>query len=293
MSQAHRLLIVGSGMAAARLAENVLARKGTRAFDIIMFGDEPGGTYNRILLPGVLSGSHAGPDIVTNPVDWYSSNGVTLHAGVRVAALDLGQRRIVDDRGASHRFDTIVLATGSRPIVPAIDGLEAADGSLLQGSFVFRTVDDCARIAIAAAAARRVVVIGGGLLGLEAARGLLGYGADVTVVHLAQHLMDAQLDPQAGRVLQRQIETMGVKILTGTTTTRVLGDDCVEGLEFSDGSRLAGDLLVIAAGVRPSVELARACGLRVGRGIVVSDTLSCPDVDGVHALGDCAEHRRQ
>lgn len=278
-------------MAAARLVENVLARKGPGTFDIVMFSDEPGGTYNRILLPGVLSGSHAGPDIVTNPVDWYASNGVTLHAGVRVEALDLDTRHIVDERGVRHPFDTLVLATGSRPIVPSIEGLVTADGSLVQGAFVFRTVDDCARIAVAAAGARRVAVVGGGLLGLEAARGLLGYGADVSVVHLAQHLMDAQLDPQAGTVLQRQLETMGMKILTGKTTTSVLGDDGVEGLKFSDGSCLHCDLLVIAAGVRPNIELARACGLRVGRGIVVNDTLSCPDVDGVHALGDCAEHR--
>lgn len=291
MNRAHRLVIVGNGMAGARLAENMLAGKGSREFDIVMFGDEPGGTYNRILLPGVLSGSHAGPDIVTNPVEWYSTNDVTLHAGVRVDAIDLDTRHVVDQRGACHPFDTLVLATGSRPVVPPIEGLVSTDGSLRQGAFVFRTVDDCARIAVAAAAARRVAVIGGGLLGLEAARGLLGYGADVSVVHLAQHVMDAQLDRQAGGVLRRQLETMGMTVLTGKTTTRVLGDDQVEGLEFSDGSRLDCDLLVVAAGVRPHVELARASGLRTGLGIVVDDTLSCPGAGRVHALGDCAEHR--
>ena len=293
MSQAHRLVIIGNGMAGARLAENILARKGSRAFDLVMFGDEPGGTYNRILLSGVLAGTHAGPDIVTNPLDWYTTHGIALHSGVRVRHLDLAARHVVDDRGAHHPFDSVVLATGSRPVVPPIDHLVAEGGGLIAGAFVFRTVDDCARMAIAATAARRVVVIGGGLLGLEAARALLGYGLDVTVVHLASHVMETQLDGAGALVLQRELERLGLRVLTGRTTTRVLGDSSVHGLQFSDGSRIHCDVLVVAAGVRPNVDLAQACGLPVRRGIVVGDDLASPATLGVCAIGDCAEHRGQ
>ena len=293
MNHPHRLVIVGSGMAGARLVENVLARKGTREFDIVVLGDEPGGTYNRILLSGVLAGAHAGPDIVTNPTEWYASNGVALHAGERVAQLDLDARNVVTSSGRRYPYDSVVLATGSRPILPPIERLTTDDGSLTTGAFVFRTVDDCARIAVAAASARKAVVIGGGLLGLEAARGLLGYDLDVTVVHLAGHLMDAQLDCDAGHVLGREFEALGVRVKTGRVTTRVIGQDEVEGVEFNDGSRLACDLLIVAAGVRPNVELALACGLRTGRGVIVDDDLSCRGAEDVYAIGDCAEHRGQ
>lgn len=290
MTRPHRLIVVGTGMAAARLVELLVARRGAHVIDITMFGDEPGGTYNRILLSGVLAGRHAGPDIVTHPVEWFSDHRVAVHAGVRIVRLDLSARHVVDARGESHPFDTLVLATGSRPVLPPIAGLVGDDGRLLTGCFVFRTVDDCARIAAAAASAHRVAVIGGGLLGLEAARGLSSDGLPVTVVHRGSHLMDSQLDEHAGHTLRRQFEACGVRILTGATTVRLLGDERVAGLEFSDGSRLACDLVVIAAGVRPNAELAVASGLHVGHGITVGDDLACPGVDGVYALGDCAEH---
>jgi nitrite reductase (NADH) large subunit len=251
-------------MAGARLAENVLASADGRPFEIVMFGEEPNGTYNRILLPGVLAGTHAGPDIVSNPIEWYAANGVVLHSAVRVDHIDLSARVVVNARGVREHFDSLVLATGSRPVVPPIDGLIQPDGSLVPGAYVFRTVEDCAQMAVAASEARRAVVIGGGLLGLEAARGLLSHGLEVTVVHLGAHLMETQLDRDGGRILQRKIEAMGMRVLTATTTTKVQADTRVRAVEFSDGARLTCDLVVIAAGVRPNVELARACGLRVG-----------------------------
>jgi len=291
MSAPHRLVIVGNGMAGARLAENVISRADGRPFDIVMFGEEPGGTYNRILLPGVLAGTHAGPDIVSNPVEWYAANGVVLHSGARVGQIDPAKRVVVDTRGVSVRFDSLVLATGSRPVVPPIKGLVRADGSLVPGAFVFRTVEDCAQMAVAASEAGRAVVIGGGLLGLEAGRGLLSHGLDVTVVHLGAHLMETQLDRSAGKILQRQIEAMGIRVFTSSSTTKVHAEKRVRGIEFGDGTRLDCDLVVIAAGVRPNTELARACGLRVAQGIVVDDNLECPGAPGIYAIGDCAEHR--
>jgi len=291
MTSPHRLVIVGNGMAGARLAENVLARKDDRPFEIVMFGEEPGGTYNRILLSGVLAGTHAGPDIVTNPVEWYGANGILLHSSTRVDGIDLDLRSISDARGLREPFDSLVLATGSRPVLPPIEGLVHADGSLPRGVFVFRTVEDCAHMAVAASEARRAVVIGGGLLGLEAARGLLGQGIDVAVVHLGPHLMDTQLDSAAGRILQRQIERMGIDAHVATTTTRVHAGPQLHEIEFSSGLRLECDLLVVAAGVRPNVRLAEGCGLHVARGIVVGDDLQCAGARGVYAIGDCAEHR--
>jgi nitrite reductase (NADH) large subunit len=200
---------------------------------------------------------------------------------------------VVDDAGAIEQFDSLVFATGSRPVLPPIQGLADEADAIVDGAFVFRTVDDCSRMAVAAAAATHAVVIGGGLLGLEAARALLGYGIDVTVVHLTAHVMDAQLDQTGSGVLRRQLERLGLRVLVGRTTTRVLGNGAVEGLEFGDGSTIPCDLLVVAAGVRPNVELARACGLEVRRGIVVNDGLACAGADGVYAIGDCAEHRGQ
>lgn len=291
MNRAHRLVIVGNGMAGARLAEHVLARKGARRFAIAMFGDEPGGNYNRVLLPGVLSGAYDEQDVVTNPLGWYESNGIRLHAGTRVRSIDLSARCVTDEHDVSEPFDTLVLATGSRPILPAIDGLVGADGELKTGAFVFRTFADCARMAESARQVRTAVVIGGGLLGLEAARALLNHGVQVSVVHLAAHVMEAQLDSMGGGILARQLEGMGLRVLTGTTTAAVLGDEQVTGVRLSDDAVLPCELLVVAAGVRPNIELAAACGLEVRRGILVNDDLSCPNATGVYAIGDCAEHR--
>lgn len=293
MSGAHRLVIVGSGMAGARLAEEVLARDHERAFDIVMFGDEDGGSYNRILLSGVLAGTHAVADIETHSRSWYASQGVTLHAGRHVAALDLRSRCVVDEDGHSERFDSLVLATGSRPFLPPIEGSTDPNGRLRCGVFVFRAKHDCDRILASAATARRAVVIGGGLLGLEAARGLHQRGLDVCVIHLATHIMDAQLDSIGGRVLQRQLEAPGLQILTGARTRAIVGEGRISAVDLADGTSIPCDLVVIAAGVRPDTRLATQAGLAARRGIVVGDDLVCSGAPGVHAIGDCIEHRER
>jgi nitrite reductase (NADH) large subunit len=288
----RRLVVIGNGMAGGRLVEDLLARGGADRFDITVFGDEPHGNYNRILLSSVLAGHHRPAEIFINPLSWYATRGVTVHAGVRVEAIDLARRRVIG-AGEQEEYETLVIATGSRPLVPRMDGLEAEGGGFKDGVFVFRTLDDCDRILAFARTARRAVVIGGGLLGLEAARGLLNQGLDVHVVHLMPHVMEAQLDSAAGAVLQRRLDEMGFQVHFEKSTTAVLGNGHVTGVAFQDGGTLECDMVVMSAGIRPNVELAARAGLRVNRGIVVGDDLGCPDAPGVYAVGECAEHRGQ
>ncbi|MQA30951.1 MAG: NAD(P)/FAD-dependent oxidoreductase [Luteitalea sp.] len=293
MTPRSRLVVVGNGMAGARLVEDVVAKGGNQIFDISVFGDEPHGNYNRILLSGVLAGTHRMEDIVINPLSWYQANRIRLHAGNRVERLDLASREVIGSDGVVEPYDTLVIATGSRPLLPSIAGLVSDDGTLKDGAFVFRTIDDCDRMLMRARDARAAVVIGGGLLGIEAARGLRNHGLDVHILHLTPHVMDAQLDPPASRILQRQLEQTGLKVLTDRSTTALLGEGCVDGVMFSDGSTLPCDMVVVAAGIRPNVQLARAAGLPVQRGILVGDDLACQGVPGVYAIGECAEHRGQ
>jgi NAD(P)H-dependent nitrite reductase large subunit len=290
----RKLVIIGNGMAGARLAEDVLARGGRELFDIVMFGDEPYGNYNRILLSGVLSGSHDPKDIFINPLAWYETNGVKLRAGSRVTAIDREAKRVVSENGVIESYDHLVIATGSSPFIPPLEGLSAAgdesQSSFKQGVFVFRTLDDCEAIMNYAGSGKRAVVIGGGLLGLEAARGLLNLGAEVHVVHLMSHLMEVQLDAPAGAALKRSMEAMGVKVHLNKNTTAILGDGRVAGLRFSDGETLDCEMVVISAGIRPNAQLARDAGLTVERGIVVDNFMACVNDPHIFAVGECAQH---
>ena len=291
----ERLVVIGNGMAGARFVDDLLGREGASRFDVVMFGDEPCGNYNRILLSSVLSRSHKPDDIFINPMSWYASRGITLHAGKRVEKIDLHHRMVTAAGGQSERYDTLIIATGSSPVIPPLANVRDEHGVFKQGVFVFRTLDDCERIMRCAETARRAVVIGGGLLGLEAARGLLNWGLETHVVHLMPHLMETQLDTGAGDVLRRQFEQMGLFTHLATRTTAILGNGHVKGLEFADGAPLECDLVVIAAGIRPNAKLAADAGLKVNRGIVVGDDLGCFAGDtpapGVFAVGECAEHR--
>ena len=284
-----RLVVIGNGMAGARLLEDVIARGGRDRFDMVVFGDEPCGNYNRILLSSVLSRSHKADDIFINPTSWYAANGITLHAGRPVERIDLPRRTVHAADDIEEPYDTLVIATGSSPVIPPIANVRDEQGRVKEGVFSFRTLDDCHRIMRFAAHARRAAVIGGGLLGLEAARGLLNWGLDTHVVHLMPHLMEAQIDAQAGAVLRGQFERMGLRTHLGMRTSAIIGNGHVRGLEFADGSQLDCNLVVIAAGVQPNVKLAADAGLNVNRGIVVGDDLAC--APGVYAVGECAEHR--
>jgi NAD(P)H-dependent nitrite reductase large subunit len=304
VSSKRRLVVVGNGMAGARLVEEILTRDGGAQYRIAMFGDEPCGNYNRILLSSVLARSHDPKAIFINPLPWYAANGVTLHAGVRVESVDVRAKQVVGADGTIEPYHTLVIATGSKPLIPPIDGLLSASApgragrrdrgtsvGFKRGIFVFRTLDDCERILGFVNRAQRAAVIGGGLLGLEAARGLVNAGLDVHVIHLNPHLMETQLDGPGAQVLRQQLEQMGVHVHLGKTTTAVLGDQEVTGLAFKDGSTLECEMVVIAAGIRPNVDLAAVAGLRIQRGIVVGDDLACDGEPAICAIGECAEHR--
>ncbi len=290
-SEKQKLVVIGNGMAGARTVEEILARGGGAQFEITMFGDEPYGNYNRILLSNVLNGAQDAADIFLNPLEWYAENDVTLHAPARVTDIDRARQEVHSDDGQITPYDKLIIATGSRPFVPPMEGLETPGGGPKHGVFVFRTLDDCHKIAGYATKCRKAAVIGGGLLGLEAARGLINYGVEVHVIHLSSHLMNQQLDPAAGAILRSTMEKMGVHVHTEKATTRILGDDSVTGLEFKDGTTLDCDMVVISTGIKPNSELGAACGLTVERAIVTDNQMRSVDDPNVYVVGECAQHR--
>ena len=287
----ERLLIIGNGMAGARLVEEIVERGGGDRFSITILGEEPHGNYNRILLSGVLAGSQDPHDIFLNPLDWYEDNGIALHAGVTVVSIERAARTVTTSRGTVHAFDKLVLATGARPAFPAVQGLYGPDGALKPGIFGFRTISDCETMLAWAQSARRVAVVGGGLLGLEAGRGLLERGLEVEIVQRAGRLMNLQLDAASAAVLRTSVEKLGMRVHLDASTTRVLGDARPEGLELGDGGRVECDMVVFATGTRPNVELATQAGLPVDRGILVDDGMRVLDCEDVYAVGECAQHR--
>jgi nitrite reductase (NADH) large subunit len=287
--QRKRLAIIGNGMGTCRLLDELLARGAQVLYDITVYGEETGGAYNRILLGRVLGGDV--PDaIVTKPPSWYDRRGIRLLTRTRVARLDTARKTVETEDGQHRRYDLAVLATGSEPIVPPLPGLRTADGVLLPGSFVNRTIADCVRIRDEARPGDSAVVVGGGLLGLEAAKVLANLGLHVTVVHLAPTLMEAQLDSIGGTMLRRQLERAGIYVRTGQAVGAIYGTDRVEGVVLNDETMLPSDIVVLACGVRPRVDVARASALPVKRGVEVNDTLATP-VAGVYAFGECAEHQ--
>ncbi|WP_444947967.1 nitrite reductase large subunit NirB [Micromonospora ureilytica] len=287
----RRLVVVGNGMAGARTVEEILERGGGDQFAITMFGEEPYGNYNRILLSNVLSGVDDEAGIFLNDMSWYAENGITLHAGTRVTRIDRFARRIYADDGTETPYDKLIIATGSRAFVPPIPGLHRPGRGYHQGVFAFRTIDDTRNMIRYAREHERAVVIGGGLLGLEAARGLQNHLAHVTLVHAAGHLMNAQLDAQAGAILRRSIERLGIEVVLGAHTTEVLGKHALTGVKLKDGRTIACDVVVVAAGIRANAEMAATSGLPVERGIVVDDQMRVQDEVDIYSVGECAQHR--
>ncbi|MCU1516935.1 MAG: nitrite reductase, partial [Pseudarthrobacter sp.] len=289
----RRLVVVGNGMAGARAVEEILARGGAEQFTITMFGDEPYGNYNRIMLSHVLSGEESDADIFLNALSWYRENSISLHAGVRVDRIDKFTKHVFSNDGRVTPYDTLIIATGSRSHMPPMDGLYTPGGSVKRGVFGFRTIDDTRNMVQHAQQDhhRRAVVIGGGLLGLEAAYGLKSHGIDVEVVHSGGHLMNAQMGPDGGAVLRRSVEALGIRVHTSSRTTAVLGTDRVSGVSLRDRDDIACDMVVVAAGIRPNVDLAVLSGLPVERAIVVDDRLRVQDEDDIYAVGECVQHR--
>ncbi|MDL9939021.1 nitrite reductase large subunit NirB [Gordonia sp. ABSL1-1] len=295
----RRLVVVGNGMAGARTVEEILSRGGGEQFFITMIGDEPYGNYNRIMLSHVLAGETTvdDDDLMLNPMAWYRENGVTLYAGDRAESIDRFAKSVRCASGKVIGFDVLIIATGSHTFFPNMDGLREPDGRLARGVFGFRTIEDTNGM-LQMAASRdhvRAVVIGGGLLGLEAAYGLKTQGVDVDVVHSPGHLMNQQLDERGGTVLRNKIEELGVGVYTGKRTTSVLRNDdgSVAGVGFTDGDTLDADMIVVTAGIRPNVEIARGAGLVVERGIVVDDQMRCEDESFIYSVGECAQHRSE
>jgi len=290
MTQKQRLVIIGNGMAGARLVEEVIERRGGERYEIVVFGDEPYGNYNRILLSGVLAGSHETADIFINELSWYEEHGVKLYAGHHVHTIDCDNKVIYASDGVVVPYDKLVIATGSKPYVPPLKNISTGDGSLKPGVFVFRSIDDCDAMLKYATQARKAVVVGGGLLGLEAARGLLNQGLEIHLIHRPAHLMNVQLDEASGDILRTSIENMGVKLLLKKRTTSIVGHEHVTGLGFDDGTTLDCDMVIFATGIRPNAELARQAGIAVDEGILVDDHLAT-NMPGVYALGECVKHR--
>jgi nitrite reductase (NADH) large subunit len=287
-----RLVVVGNGMAGARALEEIIVRGGGDAFGVTVFGDEPYGNYNRILLSNVLAGVEGTDEIYLNPLDWYEDNDIELRAGVRAVRVDRFARTVFADDGSVVHYDRLIIATGSRSFFPPMEGVWADDKTLRPGVFGFRTLDDCASIIEAAQPDKTAVVLGGGLLGLEAARGLLNRGLKVELVHAMDTLMNTQLDDTAGKILRRSVEQLGIGVRLNSLTSEVLHDDRgVTGVRFKDGTELACDMLVVSAGIRPNVNLAIGAGLTVERAIVVDDHMRSVDDDSIYVVGECAQHR--
>ena len=277
------LVIVGNGMAAARFVDELTKRASGR-YAIAVIGEEPALAYNRVLLSSLLAGEVAEQEIELKSRGWWESKGVTLVYGRRATRVDARSRQVHLKGGARLDFSKLVLATGSEPIRLPIPGAE------LCGVMTFRDLQDVGAIMARGGPKKRAVVIGGGLLGLEAAYGLRKAGAQVTVVHLMNRLMERQLDACGGVMLKTALEAHGIEVLLEAESAAIEGQDKAEGLRLSDGRILPADLIVMAAGIRPRTELARMAELDVKRGIVVGDQMqtSLPDI---YALGECAEHR--
>ena len=277
------LVIVGNGMAAARLVDE-LATSALGRYAIAVIGDEPRLAYNRVLLSSVLAGETASHEIELKPASWWRDRGVTLKYGCVATEIDIGRRELKIADEESITFSKLVLATGSAPLRLNVPGADLA------GVHTFRDSRDVDLLLTLAAGKKRVVVVGGGLLGLEAAYGLAKAGAPVTLIHLMDRLMERQLDTPAAELLKTLVERKGIKILLNANTARLHGETHVEGVELTDGRSIDADAVIFAAGIRPNTALAKDAGIAVNRGIVVDDHLQTDAAD-IFALGECAEHR--
>ncbi len=279
---AKKIVVIGNGMAGVDAVEAILKLRSD--FQITVFGDEPYTNYNRILLSDVLAGKTTKEKIILHPKEWYDHHGIDLRLAVKVVAIDPDNKMVTDATGAITPYDHLIIATGALPFVPPIPGREK------EGVMVFRTMEETEAIITASRTHKQAVVIGGGLLGLEAARGMINHGICVTVVHLADRLMDQQLDSAAAALLKREIERMGIRVLLNATAEEMLGEGRVTGVRLATGEILTAQVVLITTGIRPHIALAKAAGLAVNRGIMVDDRMES-SLPGIFAIGDVAEHR--
>ena len=281
-----KLVMVGNGMAGVRTLEELL-KVAPDLYEITVFGAEPHPNYNRILLSPVLAGEQTLDEIILNPLTWYAEHGITLHTNKKVVDVNRQRRVVIASDGTEAEYDRLLIATGSQPFILPVPGKE------LDGVIAYRDIADTNCMIETARTHKHAVVIGGGLLGLEAANGLMQRGMDVTVVHIGSWLMERQLDEVAGKLLQASLQDRGLKFRLGAQTQALLGGDDgrVQAVQFKDGSQVPADLVVMAAGVRPNTELAEKIGLHCNRGIVATDTLQTVTDPRVYAVGECVAHR--
>jgi nitrite reductase (NADH) large subunit len=276
----QRLVIIGNGMAPGRMLEHLFDL--TDQYEVTIFNAEPRVNYDRIMLSPVLSGEKGFDDIVIHDDAWYAEHGITLHKGQKVTQIDRAAKTVTSEGGVTEAYDKLVIATGSSPFIIPVPGKD------LPGVLAYRDLDDVDGMLEASDKGGRAVVIGGGLLGLEAAAGLKARGMEVTVIHLMPTLMERQLDPAAGYLLQRELESRGIEVLCEANTKQILGSDKVEGVELADGTVIDASLVVMAVGIRPSTQLATDAGLEVNRGIVTTASMQTSDAD-IYSVGECVE----
>ena len=281
----EKLVLIGNGMAGVRTLEELLKIDPDK-YAVTVFGAEPYGNYNRILLSPVLAGEKTINDIMLNDEQWYADNGITLYKGKQIIDIDRRGRKVFASDGTTADYDRLIIATGSNPFIIPVPGHD------LPGVVSFRDIQDVDTMMTASKQFKNAVVIGGGLLGLEAANGLMQQGMDVTVVHLQTTLMERQLDAEAGRMLQKSLEDRGMKFRISANTEAILGSDKVSAVRFQDGSEIPADIVVMAVGIRPNIELAKKVGIYCERGIVVDDTMLTYD-PRIYAVGECVQHRGQ
>ncbi|WP_338471764.1 nitrite reductase large subunit NirB [Niallia sp. XMNu-256] len=279
----QKLVMIGNGMAGIRTLEELL-RLAPDMYDITVFGKEPHPNYNRIQLSTVLQGDTTVQEIIMNDWDWYKENKIQLFAGEEIVKIDPVKKIVVSNTGRVTEYDECIFATGSRSFIIPFKGHDK------KGVTGFRNIEDCELMIESSKQYKKAVVIGGGLLGLEAARGLLNLGMEVKVVHLQPYLMEKQLDPVGSTMLQKELEAQGMEFLMEKDTEEILGDDHVTGIRFKDGTEVETDLVVMAVGVRANIEIAKESGIEVNRAIVVNDYLET-NLANVYAVGECAEHR--
>jgi nitrite reductase (NADH) large subunit len=281
-----KLVMVGNGMAGVRALEELL-KIAPDLYEISVFGAEPHPNYNRIMLSPVLAGEQTLDEIILNPLSWYEEHGIRLHLGKKVVDVNRARRLVIAEDGTEEPYDRLLIATGSNPFIPPLPGKD------LKGVIAFRDIADTNTMIETATTHKHAVVVGGGLLGLEAANGLMSRGMDVTLVHIAPWLMDRQLDDVAGDMLRKSLEERGMKFLIGAHTQELVDDGAgrVSAVVFKDGTRVPADLVVMAAGIRPNTQLAEKIGLHCVRGIVVNDTMQTVTDARIYSVGECAAHR--
>lgn len=275
--------MIGNGMAGVRTIEEIL-KLAPDYFEMTVFGNEPHPNYNRIQLSTVLQGDTSFPEIILNSWEWYENNHIQLFTGEAITSIDTGKKQVISDKGRVTEYDELIIATGSSSFILPVPGADK------EGVTGFRDIQDCETMIKVSKQYKKAVVIGGGLLGLEAARGLLNLGMKVDVVHLMPDLMERQLDPTASSMLKRELESQGMNFLLEKQTTEIFGEERVEGLRFSDGTEIQADLVVMAVGIKPNTVVAKVSGISVNRGIVVDDYMVTSD-PSIYAVGECAEHR--